>query len=105
MRILKIADMTYAFILILLVDLTLSFSIQQTWSNRNGLILTPINRNIYGAERPFIWNNIDVGGRSAIIKTLNGGIFVHSPIEWTEELAKELQSLGDQNKCEPYSQP
>jgi hypothetical protein len=37
-----------------------------------GKVLTPIVDNIWGAERPFMWNRIDVGGRSAVIRLSDG---------------------------------
>jgi hypothetical protein len=57
-----------------------------TWSNRLGLTLTPITTGVWAAERPFMWNNIDVGGRSVIARMADGNLMVHSPVEWTEEL-------------------
>jgi hypothetical protein len=37
-----------------------------------GKVLTPILDNVWGAERPFMWNRIDVGGRSAVIRLSDG---------------------------------
>lgn len=66
----------------------------KTWSNRLGLPLTPIATGVWAAERPFMWNGIDVGGRSAIVRTADGGLFVHSPVNWTADLVESVRSLG-----------
>lgn len=77
---------------------------QQTWSNRRGLELTTIippstsaksAPGIYAAERPFVWNKIDVGGRSLIATIPSGGLLVHSPVELNDELGLELKAIGD----------
>ena len=84
---------------------TLSASQIKTWSNRAGLTLTqvvPSNNKkapaIYAAERPFVWNNIDVGGRSAIFRITEGpnkgGLLVHSPVNLDADLQVELKKLG-----------
>ena len=67
--------------------------LSKTWSNRFGSILTPIATGIWSADRPFIWNNIDVGGRMTVAR-VGDDLMVHSPVEWTEELSKVLSSLG-----------
>ena len=65
-----------------------------TWSNRLGLHLTPIATGLWAAERTFIWNSIDVGGRSVIARMPDGTLLVHSPVEWTEELGTRIDLLG-----------
>ena len=71
-----------------------SFDNAVTWSNRLGLTLTPITTGVWAAERPFIWNNIDVGGRSVIARMKDGSLFVHSPVEWDEDLGDAIDQLG-----------
>jgi len=66
----------------------------QSWSNRQGITLTPITTGVWAAERPFIWNNIDVGSRSTIARMADGSLMVHSPVEWDEQLRDCLESLG-----------
>ena len=67
----------------------------KSWSNRKGEIIRgPICDNIYAIERPFLWNNIDVGGRSVVIKS-GDNLIVHSPVESTEELREQLKLLGN----------
>lgn len=73
-------------------------TVPTTWSNRQGLSLTPITTGVWAAERPFIWNNIDVGGRSVVARMKDGNLLVHSPIEWTESLGNCLKSLGGEVK-------
>jgi hypothetical protein len=54
----------------------------KTWSNPRGLTLTPVKKDVvWGAERPFIWNTIDVGGRMAVVKLNDGSLWVHSPVD------------------------
>jgi hypothetical protein len=83
-------------------------AMERTWSNRQGLTLTPIavpssslslslSPGIWAAERPFVWNNIDVGGRSVVARITEGkhkgGLLIHSPVEWTPALQAELDKL------------
>jgi hypothetical protein len=65
-----------------------------TWSNRLGLALTPVTTGVWAAERPFLWNGIDVGGRSAIVRMNDGGLLVHSPVAWDDELASAVAGIG-----------
>lgn len=65
-----------------------------TWSNRLGTTLTPISTGVWAAERPFRWNNIDVGGRSVVCRVGDGKLLIHSPVQWTERLAQSLEALG-----------
>jgi len=67
----------------------------KTWSNRQGVCLTPITTGVWAAERPFIWNGIDVGGRSLIVRMSDGRLLVHSPVEWTHELGRCIEGLGE----------
>ncbi|KAJ1403474.1 hypothetical protein B484DRAFT_227097 [Ochromonadaceae sp. CCMP2298] len=64
-----------------------------SWSNRLGVTLTPITTGVWAAERPFMWNGIDVGGRSVVARMEDGSLMVHSPVEWTEELGKAPLTL------------
>jgi len=66
----------------------------KSWSNRQGVTLTPISTGVWAAERPFIWNNIDVGSRSTIARMDDGSLLVHSPVEWDAELGECLVALG-----------
>ena len=71
-----------------------------SWSNRLGATLTPVATGVWAAERQFLWNGIDVGGRSVIARMPKrpgeeiGKLFVHSPVEWTPELAIAIERLG-----------
>jgi len=66
----------------------------KTWSNVEGLVLTPVRENLWAAERPFVWNSIDVGGKMAVIKLSDGSLWVHSPIELDEKTKEAMDSLG-----------
>lgn len=66
----------------------------KTWSNVAGLVLTPVRENLWAAERPFVWNSIDVGGKMAVIRLSDGTLWVHSPINLCEETKAAIDSLG-----------
>ncbi|CAM9511534.1 unnamed protein product [Ascophyllum nodosum] len=66
-----------------------------TWSNPSGKDLVEIVRGqVWAAERPFIWNSIDVGGRMAVVKLPDGSLWVHSPVQLDEPLRRALEELG-----------
>ena len=46
--------------------------------NPSGAVLTPVADNVWGAERPFTWNRIDVGGRGAVIRLSDGTIWTQA---------------------------
>ena len=72
------------------------------WSNRAATVLTPVHTEptgLYTADRPFIWNSIDVGCRSTIIElpSSSGGkpdLFVHSPVNLDGPMLKAIGELG-----------
>jgi Domain of unknown function (DUF4336) len=72
------------------------------WSNRAATVLTPVHTEptgVYTADRPFIWNGIDVGCRSTIIELAREGadkpdLFVHSPVTLDGPMLKALEELG-----------
>lgn len=71
--------------------------LERTWSNRLGKILrTIVPDKVWAAERPFIWNSIDVGGRSAIVKLSNNNLLVHSPVNCDNQLKKSLLDISRQ---------
>ena len=70
----------------------------KTWSNRGGLTLTQHRPNVWAAERPFMWNNIDVGCKATIIKLGDGSLWVHSPVELDDDLRKALADIGGEVK-------
>jgi Domain of unknown function (DUF4336) len=73
------------------------------WSNRAGTILTPqyLNPGIYTADRPFLWNNIDVGCRCTIVELPNRSkdgkpdLWVHSPVGLDGPTIQALGLLGN----------
>jgi Domain of unknown function (DUF4336) len=73
---------------------TINLPVETTWSNRLGLDLTPIASGVWAAERSFVWNGINVGGRSVICRVGDGTLLVHSPVEWTTRLGNCLEALG-----------
>lgn len=65
-----------------------------TWSNVGGEDLVKLAEDVYAAERPFVWNGIDVGGRMAVVKLSDGSLWVHSPVELDGPLRKALDKVG-----------
>mmetsp|Transcript_33600 Transcript_33600/g.75425 ORF Transcript_33600/g.75425 Transcript_33600/m.75425 type:complete len:333 (+) Transcript_33600:20-1018(+) len=65
-----------------------------TWSNPSGAVLTSLKTDLWAAERPFVWNSIDVGGKMAVVRLPCGGLWVHSPVELDEALRSSLDALG-----------
>ena len=65
------------------------------WSNRLGTVLTPVSTNVYTADRPFLWNSIDVGCRMTVIYLPSTNeLFVHSPVMIDDRLKAILPTLG-----------
>lgn len=65
------------------------------WSNRLGTVLTPASvPGVYTADRPFYWNNIDVGCRMTVIQLDGGDLFIHSPVALDKQLQEALDKLG-----------
>mmetsp|Transcript_29165 Transcript_29165/g.93360 ORF Transcript_29165/g.93360 Transcript_29165/m.93360 type:complete len:232 (-) Transcript_29165:383-1078(-) len=67
---------------------------ERTWSNPECLALRKYGEGVWLAERPFVWNSIDVGGRSVVVRLPSGGLWVHSPVELDAALKKELADIG-----------
>lgn len=66
------------------------------WSNRAATVLTPVDASgIYTADRPFLWNNIDVGCRATIVELEDKKLWVHSPVGLDGPLLQSLQQLGE----------
>ena len=49
-------------------------------------MLRQLGPDLWVAERPFTWNNIDVGGKMAVVRLQEGGLWIHSPVDLTPEL-------------------
>ena len=65
------------------------------WSNRLGTVLTPASiPGVYTGDRPFYWNNIDVGCRMTVVQLENKMLWVHSPVGLDLKLQEALKSLG-----------
>lgn len=69
------------------------------WSNRLGSILTPVAEGVYTSDRPFLWNNIDVGCRMTVVElsTKTAGktdLFIHSPVFLDDSLKASLDRIG-----------
>jgi len=67
----------------------------ECWSNANGAVLSgPFRQDLYAAERAFLWNSIDVGGRSAVVRLSDGSLWVHSPVRLDGRYKDALAALG-----------
>ena len=87
-----------------------------------GTVLMEITKDVFAADRPFIWNGIDVGtiveycsctlqagpacsvpdtytqntgGRMAVLRLSGGDLLVHSPVALTSDLQAALGELGE----------
>lgn len=70
-------------------------ALPKTWSNRDGKVLTEVVPGaVWAAERPFLWNSIDVGGKMAVVKLSDGSLWVHSPVELEADLRTALDAIG-----------
>lgn len=67
----------------------------KTWSNPTGQVLTPVvDGVVWAAERPFIWNSIDVGGKMGVVKLEDGTLWVHSPVDLDALTKNAIDALG-----------
>lgn len=65
------------------------------WTNPAGRVLTElVPGRVWAAERAFVWNGIDVGGRSVVVKLASGSLWVHSPVAPDASLRAALAELG-----------
>lgn len=65
------------------------------WSNSfTGRVLTPIAEKLWAIERPFTLAGMDIGGRSAVVLLQDGSLWVHSPMELTDQLRSKLKAIG-----------
>jgi hypothetical protein len=69
------------------------------WSNPQGTTLTQIRPDVWLAERPFFptlpgMTSTDVGGKMAVVRLADGGLWVHSPVALDEPLRLALAELG-----------
>ena len=64
------------------------------WSNPSGSVLTPLREKVWAAERPFVWQGIDVGGKMGVVKMRDGSLWVHSPVDLDDHLRAALTEIG-----------
>ena len=64
------------------------------WSNPSGSVLTPLREKVWAAERPFVWQGIDVGGKMGVVKMRDGSLWVHSPVDLDDDLRAALTETG-----------
>ena len=66
----------------------------KTWSNVGGLVVTPVRENVWALERPFVWFDIDVGSKAAVVRLSDGSLWIHSPIELDADTKAAVDELG-----------
>ena len=74
-----------------------SSSYAPTWSNPPGSAMDAIDAEgrAFACARPFVWNNIDVGGRMGIVRMGDGeSLWVHSPTALDDATRLAVTSLG-----------
>eukprot|EP00667_Euglena_gracilis_P009507 EG_transcript_9661 len=64
------------------------------WSNPNNEVLRRLAPGLWVAERPFVWNGIDVGGKMAVVRLRDGALWVHSPVALDAALKAAIDALG-----------
>lgn len=74
------------------------------WSNRAATVLTPQAPGVWTADRPFYWNNIDVGCRCTVLelppsssknnKDDRPDLWIHSPVALDGPMKQACESLG-----------
>lgn len=69
--------------------------VPNSWHNKTGQLIRQLNDNVWVIERGYIFlRNIDVGGRTTIIRLPNAALFVHSPLALTPPLKQAIDKLG-----------
>jgi hypothetical protein len=75
-----------------------SASYEKTWSNPSGSVIDVIDERsdtgAYACARPFVWNDIDVGGRMGVVKMHDGSLWIHSPIDLDAMTKRAVDALG-----------
>ena len=73
-------------------------SYEKTWSNPSGTVVDVVEErkdsSVHACARPFVWNDIDVGGRMGIVKMRDGSLWIHSPIELDDATRRAVDALG-----------
>lgn len=68
----------------------------KSWQNKTGKMIRQISENIWVIERGYVlFETLDVGGRTTVIKLPSGGLFVHSPLALTKDLKQTVDELGE----------
>ena len=73
-------------------------SYEKTWSNPSGTVVDVVEErkdsSVFACARPFVWNDIDVGGRMGVVKMRDGSLWIHSPIELDDATRRAVDALG-----------
>jgi len=57
-------------------------------------IFNPLTNNIWELSRPLKAPGLRVGHRMTVVRLRNGELWIHSPVQFDQSLAKELRTLG-----------
>lgn len=69
--------------------------VPQSWHNKTGEIVRQLADDLWVVERGYIFlGQIDVGGRTSILRLFNGGLLVHAPLALTPVLKKCIDDIG-----------
>jgi hypothetical protein len=56
--------------------------------------LVPIAADLWCAEQPFRFFGLEIGARMTVVRLAGGGLWLHSPIARSPDLAAEIAALG-----------
>ena len=75
-------------------------TMEKSWSNPQGTVLTQVHDSVWLAERPFYptlpgLRGTDVGGKMVVVRLRDGKLWVHSPVELDAPLIRALAEIGD----------
>lgn len=66
-----------------------------SWHNKTGQVVRQLSKDLWVVERGYIFlGQIDVGGRTSIVRLSDGGLFVHAPLALTPVLKKAIDQIG-----------
>lgn len=70
--------------------------IPRSWHNRTGEVVRQLSETLWVIERGYIFlGTFDVGGRTALVKLPDGGLFVHAPLALSEALKNRIDEIGE----------
>lgn len=67
---------------------------KSTGPMNNAIELEPLTRAVWTANGAFRIFGMSLGHRMTVVRLAGGGLWLHSPVEWSEPLAAALAGLG-----------